>query len=396
VHVHATPADRAALARCVGDVDRFATEVWSRRVQLCRNTGGSSFDDLLSLDAVDHLLATTAPRLPAFRLVRDGSPVDPARYTRRTRLGGKVIDDVADVARVHALFAEGVTLVLQGLHRSWLPLTRFCRSLERVLGHHVQANAYVTPAGAQGLGLHADPHDVFTLQVLGRKSWQAYAPGSAPPEDDPVLDAEVGPGDTLYLPRGARHAARTTGSPSVHLTIGVLTTPWSAVLDAALASPSAAALGLADPLPFGWPGEGDGSFEAAVGEWLGRVRAWLADVDTAAVAEDLRAGAPDRRPPVPEGQLGQLLALGDLDDDTVLRHREGAVVDVVAEDDRVSLVLADRTLHLPRALEPVLRTVAATSPLRGRDLGEALDETGRLVLLRRLVREGLLEALPDG
>ena len=40
VHVHAAADDRAALARCVGDVDRFAAEVWGRSALLCRSAGG--------------------------------------------------------------------------------------------------------------------------------------------------------------------------------------------------------------------------------------------------------------------------------------------------------------------------------------------------------------------
>lgn len=389
--MHAGADDRAALARCVGDVDRFAAEVWGREALLCRGAG--RFDDLLGLDDVDALVTGTVLRLPAFRLVQGGRPLDPGRYTRRLRLGGRWVDDVADPAKLAARFGEGATLVLQGLHRYWPPLTRFCRSLERVLGHPVQANAYVTPAGAQGLSLHADEHDVLTLQVLGRKSWQAYAPGADPSSGAaPVVDAEVGPGDVLYLPRGARHAARTTAAPSIHLTIGVTTASWSAVLDAALASSGADGLGLDAPLPFGWSGEA--GFEAAVGEWLRRVGAFVASADPAEVAAALRARAPDRRPPHPRGSLASLVRLAALDDGTVLRRREGAVAEVVPEGEVVALVLADRTLRMPAEVEPVLHRVVAAASVRGADLGEdVLDEAGRLVLLRRLVREGLLEAV---
>ena len=389
--MHATADDRVALARCVGDVDRFAAQVWGRGALLCRS--GGRFDDLLGLDDVDALVSQRVLRLPAFRMVQGGRPLDPGRYTRRLRLGGRWIDDAADPAKVAARFAEGATLVLQGLHRYWPPLTRFCRSLERVLAHAVQANAYVTPAGAQGLGLHADEHDVFTLQVLGRKSWQAYAPGADPSSGaEPVIDAEVGPGDVLYLPRGARHAARTTASPSIHLTIGVPTTSWSAALDAALASAGAEGLGLDAPLPFGWSGD-EAGFEAAVGGWLRRVGSFVTAADPAEVAAALRARAPDRRPPPPDGSLASLVRLDSLGDGTVLRRRAGAVAEVVPEGDVVALVLADRTLRMPAGVEPVLRRVVASPSVRGADLGDdVLDEAGRRVLLRRRVREGLLEA----
>jgi bifunctional lysine-specific demethylase and histidyl-hydroxylase NO66 len=360
VHVHASDDDRAALARCVGDVDHFAAAVWGRAALLCRSSSGEGFGDLFGLEAVDSLLTSTVLRLPSFRLVQDGTPLDPGRYTRRMRLGGRWIDDVADPAKVSARFSEGATLVLQGLHRYWLPLARFCRSLERALGHAVQANAYVTPAGAQGLGLHADDHDVFTLQVLGSKAWTAYAPEEDPAAGaSPVLDIEVSPGDTMYLPRGARHSARTTESPSIHLTIGVLGTSWSAVLDAALATVEAE-VGLERPLPFGWAGD-EAGFSRAVEVWLREAAAALASVDAGAVAAAVRRGAPDRRGPLPVGSFSSLVRLAWLSDATVLRRREGAVAEVVPEGDLVALVLADRTLRMPAALEPVLRVVVSAS-----------------------------------
>jgi hypothetical protein len=236
---------------------------------------------------------------------------------------------------------------------------------------------------------------VFTLQVLGRKSWQAYAPGADVERVAPVIDVEVGPGDTLYLPRGTQHSARTTASPSIHVTIGVLATSWSEVLDEALRVVEG--LGLEAPLPFAWteePDGGGGAFEASVGAWLQRVGAAVAAADPAVVAAAVRERSAARRGPLPVGSLASLVVLDDLDDSTVLRRREGAVAEVVPEGERVALVLADRTLRLPAEVEPVLRSVVASSTVRGADLGDdVLDPAGRRVLLRRLVREGLLEVV---
>ena len=38
--------------------------------------------------------------------------------------------------------ADGTTAVLQGLHRTWAPITDFSHALAAELGHPVQANAY--------------------------------------------------------------------------------------------------------------------------------------------------------------------------------------------------------------------------------------------------------------
>ena len=66
--------------------------MWGRSALLCRSPG-EGFEDLLGLEAVDALVTGTVLRLPAFRLVQDGSPLEPGRYTRRMRLGGRPLDD---------------------------------------------------------------------------------------------------------------------------------------------------------------------------------------------------------------------------------------------------------------------------------------------------------------
>ena len=381
-------AGSGALARCVGDVERFRSAHWGRHPLLRRNPGGTSFDDLLSLDAVDHLVAATSIRQPAFRLVRDGKPLPPAAYTRRVRIGGRELDDVADVAQVHRHFAEGATIVLQGLQRYWPPLTRFCRELQEAIDHPVQANAYVTPARAQGLGRHADAHDVFLLQVLGSKHWRVHEPGD-PAEAEAVLDTELAPGDVLYLPTGAHHSARTMASASVHVTVGVLNVTWARVL-ADLVARAHEELGAAETLPLGFGR--DPGFPAAVAARLAELAAWVGRVDADEAAEAARQRFRPKAEPVRTGQLRQLVGLDALSDATVLRRREGAACTVVALDGALSVQLADRTLTMPTALEPAVREIAGRTELRGEDLADHLDPESRLVLLRRLVREGLLEA----
>ena len=142
-------------------------------------------------------------------------------------------------------FADGATIVLQALHHSWLPLARYCRDLEATLGHPAQANAYYTPRDSQGLPVHHDTHEVITLQVAGEKRWlvyepmvelplkqQRYTPSMGSP-GEPVLEVVASPGDTLYLPRGWMHQALTSGTDSLHITVGVNVRPWvDAVRDA--------------------------------------------------------------------------------------------------------------------------------------------------------------------
>ena len=155
--------------------------------------------------------------------------------------------------------------MLQGLHHTWLPLARYCRALEAFLGHPAQANAYFTPRGSQGLPVHHDTHEVFSLQVAGEKRWLVYEPVLELPLKDqryrselgapgePVLDVTLRAGDTLYLPRGWLHQALTSGSDSLHITVGVNVRRWldeaRAALDATSTSSSSGARSTASEPP---------------------------------------------------------------------------------------------------------------------------------------------------
>ena len=231
----------SVLARCVGDIDEFAARHWGRHAFLRPAAG--SFCDLLTLDDIELLLRLGARR-PTFRLVKDGTTVPPAECTRTLRLGGRLVDDVADPARVPALMADGATLVLHSLQHTWAPLAGFCRDLQDETGHPVQANAYLTPAGSAGLRRHADTHEVIVVQLEGAKSWDVDGLGP--------VDLEAG--DVLYIPAGVRHDASTTDRYSLHLTVGILAVTYRHVVQRMVDAMD----GLAAPLPLGFHREAAG------------------------------------------------------------------------------------------------------------------------------------------
>lgn len=380
----------AALARCVGDPLHFASEVWSRAPLHRPGADPAAFADLFSLGDVDHLISSSGMRTPAFRMVADGKPLPPETYTKAGRIGSRPLSDLADPGRIYELFAGGATIVLQSLHRSWPPLTRFCRALELALTHPVQVNVYVTPPASRGLGVHHDGHDVFVLQVYGEKQWDVHERGDDRGAGRPRISAELSPGDSLYIPRSFPHAARTARSASVHLTIGILSMTWRDALrrslDDILADPTFDA-----PLPIGFAAD-PSSIRGGVAEHLGELAGRVEKLDPAVLAQGAAERFWSSRTPLLTGQLQALLALDQITADTVLRRRKGSVCRLRAVGDRLVVSLGDRELRLPLRLEPVLRAVAAAPLLTVGELGgDTLDEAGRLVLARRLVREGLLE-----
>jgi lysine-specific demethylase/histidyl-hydroxylase NO66 len=387
------PADDAvadALARCVGDPGRFVDEHWARAPLFRPGADAAAYADLFSLGDVDHILSSTAPRYPAFRMVKDGRQLDRRSYTRLGRVGGQPVDDLADPRRLYELFYGGATIVLQSLHRFWPPLSRFGRDLELALTHPVQVNAYITPPASQGLGVHRDEHDVFVLQVYGRKRWDVHDPDGRPEER--LIVAELAPGDCLYIPQRFPHAARTAATASVHLTVGVVPTTWADAMRREVISVVEDALS-GEPLPAGFAADPAG-LAAGVAEQRGVVRRRLHKLDPGANA----TAAADRfwssRPPHLSGQLQQLLALEEIGEDTVVQKRPGAVCRLRQREERLEVLLGDRLLHMPARLAPAMQAILASERLAVGDLAAHLDPPSRLVLVRRLVREGLLESVP--
>lgn len=295
---------------------------------------------------------------------------------------------MADVDRVLAEWERGATIVLQGLHLTRPELGAFARSLERTFGSPAQVNAYYTPRSAQGLPVHHDTHDVFVLQVAGEKRWLVYEPAlelplknqkyasELGPPGPPIDDLVLRPGDMLYLPRGWLHEALTSETDSLHLTVGVNVITWLDAFRAALEE-CGGELGFRRSIQ-------DGDADELVDVLQSRLT--RPEVERRA-AEKL---APTRRP-IRDGQLSQLRALGELDSETELERRPTVLADLSERNGSLVIAFEGKELSFPaRAADEIRGLLELDEPFTAADLPGSLDEDGRLVLIRRLVREGLL------
>jgi ribosomal protein L16 Arg81 hydroxylase len=141
-------------------------------------------------------------------------------------------------AKAKALMGLGASLIANHLHRVCPPVGAVARVLALEFAARTFANVYCSFKGVQAFQTHFDLHDVFALQTEGRKTWRIYearadAPvAPVPPGDEGekflnatrgklLFEAEMKPGDVLYLPRGQYHDALTGSEASLHVTFGV-------------------------------------------------------------------------------------------------------------------------------------------------------------------------------
>jgi len=405
------------LARCFETTpERFAAEQWNRTPLLVRAAERASspvrgFDDLLSPADVDALLGPRGLRTPFFAMVKDGASLPRSSYTRSANAGNQRLGDMPDPDGIAKNHAEGATIVLNALHRVWPALGVFCRDLAAELGCQTQTNVYVTPPGAQGFKPHHDTHDVLVLQVDGRKHWTIHPPAvelplrTQPSKDlgpdpvggrEPLIDTVLEPGDALYLPRGYLHSAQTTDDRSIHLTVGLLATTWQDVLTDLLSGAGKGgggdSLALRRALPLPVEAEGPTGLETDVAAFRRAALAWLEQLDDAAVERVVASRRRQAVPLEPVGPLSQDRAARTLGPDGAVRPRVGLHTRVRTADERVELLVGQRTVSFPGWVEPALRAALAgpSSPSSLAGSGVAIDVDDAQVLLRRLLRERVL------
>jgi lysine-specific demethylase/histidyl-hydroxylase NO66 len=376
-----------ALELLSGDARTFVEEVWASRVHV-HKSDPADFVDLLSFDDVDHLLTSTAIRTPAVRLAQDGAVLPTSKFTRSgATLAGQPLTGLVDARKVIDLFEGGATVVLQGLHRYWPPLTRLIAELELALGHPCQANAYLTPPGSQGFAVHSDSHDVFVFQTHGSKLWEVHpAPGES---GDDVREVLLEPGLSMYLPTGTPHAARAQDTVSLHVTLGINQLTWRTLLDRAVGQ-AMDAVGADAHLPAGYLDRPD-ELVAGLTARLGELVTALAATDVTDVADAQTRSFLERRGAGLRGGLVDRMQLDRVVADTTLRRRPGTPCVLRPDGDRLHLLLGDRRVTVPSRIGDAVERARSLEELTPEDLG--LDPQSALVLARRLIREGLLEVV---
>lgn len=170
---------------------------------------------------------------PRLRLVRDGKPVPVSSYLRHTT-GARQRTPVPRLksSELARQLREGATLVLDAVDELSEPVERLAQELELFFRERVQVNLYAGWQTSRGFDLHWDDHDVFILQVAGRKRWSVYGQTrphplvndiekAEKPTHAPLWEGTLEDGDMLYIPRGWWHVAEPLAEPTLHLTVGV-------------------------------------------------------------------------------------------------------------------------------------------------------------------------------
>jgi hypothetical protein len=382
---------------------KFFKDYYERQPLLIERQEPSRFEALLGIGAIDRILATTSPCYPDVFLVDAARTLSPEDYT----LQDAEPDGRLDLPRVYEHFEKGATISIRRLHDDVPELAALCRAVEKVFSGHFQTNIYMSPPHAQGFKTHFDSHDVFVLQVTGSKIWtlndtlielplhaqefekDKHIPGP------PTREFTIRAGDLFYCPRGLFHSARSTDEVSLHITLGLMGKTWADVMAEAVSAACLASPAFRANLPVGFA---NADFDARKAEATFRslVESFARTAELAPILERFAEDFVTSRRPDLSGALQQLTDTRSIGPASRVEARPHLVWRLREEGENVALLFGSTTLTFPAVVAQPLTFALRGGAFVVRDLPGGLDDAGKVVLVRRLIKEGLLVKGAEG
>jgi ribosomal protein L16 Arg81 hydroxylase len=378
---------------------KFLDEFWEKRPFYLDGENVRNFNEIITIDDLDKFLSRTDIRHPSLRLVKNGSEIALEDYTRELRLGPHVSHDLIDNEKVFANFNEGATIVLQSLQHNISQFGLFTNALEVAVGCNVHGSCFITPPNAKGFTSHYDTYSFFALQIAGTKRWEIYPRTRLPPIDEdrdteepwvacePCRTHLLKPGDLLYIPRGWYHAATTTNSTSIHLTIGLFLPTWLDIIRSALIR-----LHMTEELRL-VPANFSAGRELHLDKGdISRIIDFLSkNMDLEGGLEDLKSKYFGRHVDTRSRRLKDLIGLEGLSDtsrvgiQSMLPYKK-----VQADHGGLHLLFLGKEISLPPAATGTIAFLEKNGSARICDIIDAVDISSRRIIIEALLREGFL------
>ncbi|MGH9930083.1 MAG: cupin domain-containing protein [Pyrinomonadaceae bacterium] len=387
-------------------VTDFLGERWQKSALFIKRDEADRYRGLIEAADADAILSM-ADRLPA-------AAVD--------LVGAVLPSEVADRATntQAELFGKGATIRVRAIQRFHKQLGELCRNLETEFGFPVRANLYCTPANSRGFNLHFDTHEVFVLQLLGKKKWQIFEPTMrlplecVPPlpfeTDDEawqrargrehssqdideadvgplVMDALLEPGDCLYLPRGFVHQADSRDEPSAHLSIGVHVLTWLDLLSVALGQTAQRHEDFRLALPAGLLAEPNNNAAEFEKEFDERLRLFAGDAAFATAVREIAESLAETRSARSSGDDYDATLV---DGETKFEGNGRLRFYLAADGTMAGIAGAEKELWLPVSFAPALRFVTEQKLFSPREIPGSITENGKLAFVRHLLKDGFV------
>lgn len=374
----------------------FEDVYFEKKPLLISRNDTNYFSDLVSIETINTYLERKDIRYPGIRLVKNGLELPQTDYLTDFPYGNKVFDRVIDNDRFFTLFNEGATAVFQAVHKTLPSLSNFCQRLEKYYNFPLQTNIYLTPKSSKGFQAHFDNHDVFVLQVHGSKIWKVYdSPVYLPTETFeksmlpenmiPQIEVELKQGDTLYIPRGFVHEADTANEVSLHITLGLLSYKWIDVLRM-IVNDAHKINGFKESFRFDKLNEQ--TIEKTTKDLVDQL---LAIVEYSSISAKFKNRFIKKGLTSDNNRLLDMIRFDEVNTGTIFSLRNEINYTIAETDTEIILSYYNKQVKFPRYVLATLKAMADSGNFTVEDLQSNIDIPGKLVLCKKLLKEGFLK-----
>jgi ribosomal protein L16 Arg81 hydroxylase len=378
--------------------DHFVANYWEDKPLIINRNDPGFYQKLFSIDHVDRVLDLNRPRGSSIRVVKNQEPLLPSKYENH--------DGSLNMNQLYAAYADGYTVVINEIERFWAPLQALCRNISAKLSHHTVANMYLTPKNEKALLPHYDTHDVYVLQIHGKKNWIIYDTQVEHPllhSHQPVFqrnqlsnpqELTLEAGDLMYMPRGLPHEAYTTDESSLHITIGIYPAQWVDILSKTLEQMAYRDKNLRKALPPGFlhPEAWTPDFNKQFGETFQELLQSFSkqanpNEGIFSLSEELR----NKQTPCSNGHFRHLDDVDQLSLASQLEKRPGMRCSVHIMGSFARIIFPGNIIKGPAQIADALQFIADAPVHFSVDDLPGLNENNKVQLAARLIRGGLLQ-----
>ena len=382
--------------------DDFFQNYYEKRPLLIQRGNKDYYGSLLSLKAIDDYLSRQDIEYPGLRLVKDGEELEGSTYLKDIPYGTAMFEGIVDNDNMFKFFNEGATIVVQGLDRSNKELGAFCRNLSTEIPFTFQSNTYLTPQTSRGFSAHYDTHDVLCLQISGTKKWKLYdTPVELPTKQQRYqsskidsskaqisLEVELLPGDLLYVPRGLVHSAETTETTSLHITLGLFPQKWNDYIKYLAGELHNTKL-FRETLPLNLK-SASYDYETMIKKVSDLIIQEFTPAFLAKATSQYATEQVQKRKSSDSSRLLDIININQVDLDTIVYRRPDIVFEFTTSNGSSEVIFYNKSVKFPIAVNEALDFVLSSNEFAPKEIPNTLDDKGKLVLVKKLIKEGLL------
>jgi len=380
--------------------DDFFSRTWEKSLLILRRNDPTYYNSLMTLADFDRCLhaATDSPS----KMLHVVAPPGSDRKSHLTTAAGIPRD------RLYDAYLAGDTIRLIDVERYWPPIDLLLASMRESFSGQVGANIFLTPPGSQGFSLHFDPVDAFIVQLAGAKKWHIWEPTYLQPmaipiseryldkiietcEEDKLTPCEevlLEAGDTMYMPRGFYHKALAQEELSLHMTLYIRPMYWYDLFRRAWELAAIEHLDIRATLPPRFVQ--DPGLRASMAETFKLLIGRLGETLSFDAAYESLVREQIRESSFPaDGHFSLLNHLDDVGLGTRVERRRGLRCSTEHTEKEASIRFSTNVVRGPVALAPAFDFLRQNKTFKVSDLPN-LSQEGKVVLVRRMIREGLL------